>query len=1247
MSDIDVVARLTLNAQQFSAEATSRLDGMRDRAASTARDIKQSFGQSLAEVKKLASQGLELPRTKAGSLDLSGEIKALKEAATGADRNAQSLRELQAAQLAAAAAGRGNAEVLQQDAKAAEVAAVQQDQLAARARARIGTLEAVQVELNKTTSMVERDAGASDQSSKADYRAVQAKQMLQHQIRAIGDSFAFGAPLSQVFAQHMGGLAEIMALYGQAAAHSTKETEGAGEAAEKGGTDVEGFTGKVAEGGEHLTKMGGKLAAVGEFLGGPWGFALITAVNVLAPFVGKLFESNDALGEAVAKLAADAEATDAAREAKAAFAVTEAGVISSIRSVTDELKQQNDALKTNAELAVEKVTRDLRLLRAGRPQQQQALADRQRELDASGVTAGVDDNPDAALASAARARQARDDAQSALDRTNKAIAEGEAALLGSQKNLAAEAAKRDTDAVAAIHYQYERAGGLIDQAKKHATAEEAVNGVLRQRLALLEREEAAAIKKAQDAQRDRSPSLGSQLDEERGARLLTSAKSYNGLSENSASGRGQLSALFKQANENVDPKMTAWCAAFVNAVLATNGLPGSGSLSARSFLGYGENTDKPSKGDIVVLKTGKTQEHVGFYAGEGANGRILVTGGNQSGGRVSTTSFARSEVEAFRRAPDAASVYKDEKQAAADLAKAAEQAAKVVGSFDPFAAMARRPTQVEDNVSRTAREMFGPISFKTDSLSGGSLERWEGALKAGHDTNEKLAQDRLNTERGIYEALGDAYSAVFEGRTRDIAAGLKREGAAALSAIVAHGAADLVQKLPDGLKSMLTGKNLKEGAGYGALGGSAFASITGGKQSAVGSEIGGALGEVAGKALGKSISAGASGLAKSLGGAAGPIGAVLGGVVGNVLGGLLAKPIKGSVSITGASTSSTSGSSKVTGQLAGDASNVQQSLSRIAQALGATVGSFDVAIGKRDDWYHVGGSSSVNVDAAHPAGLIYEGKDEAAAVKAAIANAISDGAIMGVSKASQVILQSGQDLDQALAKALSIESIPRDLMAALDPVGAALDDFNKKWKVTVDALHEGGATAEQFAQAEQLYKLQLDQVKASTASASQGLKDFLLTLKLGSDSPYSLRDQEVAAKAALQPFLDQIGAGQNVDQAKFQAASKSYLDVERGLYGSTQGYFDAQDLIQSAVNSAISTIDNAVPISTPVESPFLKAAADNTAATASNTQTQNELLSQVSDTMSDVRALLGSIADGGGQNLSTFIGADRLYLPAG
>jgi uncharacterized protein (TIGR02594 family) len=88
----------------------------------------------------------------------------------------------------------------------------------------------------------------------------------------------------------------------------------------------------------------------------------------------------------------------------------------------------------------------------------------------------------------------------------------------------------------------------------------------------------------------------------------------------------------------VDPVRTEWCAAFVNAILEIDGIPGSDSVSdypltARSFLSWGEPVDPEDirRGDIVVFPRGTQgwQGHVGFFVEE-RNGRWLILGGNQS-----------------------------------------------------------------------------------------------------------------------------------------------------------------------------------------------------------------------------------------------------------------------------------------------------------------------------------------------------------------------------------------------------------------------------------------------------------------------------------------------------------------------------------------------------------------------------------------------------------------------------------------
>lgn len=100
----------------------------------------------------------------------------------------------------------------------------------------------------------------------------------------------------------------------------------------------------------------------------------------------------------------------------------------------------------------------------------------------------------------------------------------------------------------------------------------------------------------------------------------------------------------------IDPRLIPWCAAFVNRVLEISGLQGTDSLMARSFLNFGQAVKLPRVGDIVVLRRGSNPAsgHVGFYMGEGDQGRIRVLGGNQRH-QVSIAEYPRGQVLGYRR----------------------------------------------------------------------------------------------------------------------------------------------------------------------------------------------------------------------------------------------------------------------------------------------------------------------------------------------------------------------------------------------------------------------------------------------------------------------------------------------------------------------------------------------------------------------------------------------------------------------
>ena len=173
----------------------------------------------------------------------------------------------------------------------------------------------------------------------------------------------------------------------------------------------------------------------------------------------------------------------------------------------------------------------------------------------------------------------------------------------------------------------------------------------------------------------------------------------------------------------------------------------------------------------------------------------------------------------------------------------------------------------------------------------------------------------------------------------------------------------------------------------------------------------------------------------------------------------------------------------------------------------------------------------------------------------------------------------------------------------------------------------------------------MDDLKKQYSQSADVLKQFRDSLNFGSSSPLALRDQEGAARAALQPYLNQINSGQSVDQQAYQQAAQSYLDIERQLYGSTSSFFRAFDEIQASTSKAIAAIDNATPILTG-DSPFVRATADAAKATADSTKTSAQILAQQTDFLAklpNIEALLTRIA-GNAVASTGFISSGRGFI---
>ncbi len=228
--------------------------------------------------------------------------------------------------------------------------------------------------------------------------------------------------------------------------------------------------------------MAGGTSKFATFLGGPWGIAAAVGVQALVPLVAKLFEGSDAVSDETAKLEENARQALATARAKDAFARSEEGARDSVRNLTEDLKEQNDALRTRAELLNRQAHQDLATLQTSQAADQDRLA----RLSASPSKGNFSE---------------RNRLREAIAERSAEILQAERNLLATRADLAEEAARRIVDPVAGIRRAYDGPDGLITKAKQAAVAEGAVTAATRDRIAALIRERDAKIEAEQARQR--------------------------------------------------------------------------------------------------------------------------------------------------------------------------------------------------------------------------------------------------------------------------------------------------------------------------------------------------------------------------------------------------------------------------------------------------------------------------------------------------------------------------------------------------------------------------------------------------------------------------------------------------------------------------------------------------------------------------------------------------------------------------
>lgn len=417
------------------------------------------------------------------------------------------------------------------------------------------------------------------------------------------------------------------------------------------------------------------------------------------------------------------------------------------------------------------------------------------------------------------------------------------------------------------------------------------------------------------------------------------------------------------------------------------------------------------------------------------------------------------------------------------------------------------------------------------------------------------------------------------------------------------------------------------------------------------SKIGQGLGKYAGKGLAGAFEGqAASSLANLVGIKTSSTGSAIGGAIGGLTGipgagaflglagGIVGKLFEG-VKSGRATISSVDGKAELGGDekirdaLSGTAKNVQSGIQKIADALGADVGSFNVSIGKREDYYRVDGGGSSRVSEKHPGiPLLYNGKDEAEAIEIAIRNAISDGAVKDVSPAVAKALQRSGSLDKAVAEAVKVQQLERSLGGLTGQLRAVFETFDRTAADRVRLAKTYGLDLLQVEKlnAQERAKLLEDTLKSRVGS----LKDLLTSMTSGDLFEGSAVDRR-------QTLLKDIATARADAEAGKDGAADKVAELYRQLLATSKEAFGTGGDEYAADRKAASETARAL---IDMETKRVNGAAGIQAAQTSAIEAGNALSAQMLKAAEAQTDLLQELVDQGRQGAGLTVVPDRTLI---
>ena len=266
------------------------------------------------------------------------------------------------------------------------------------------------------------------------------------------------------------------------------------------------FASQIGQVTQAVQLMAGGTSKFATFMNGPWGIAITVGTIILAPFVAKLFEGNDALDEAIDKMKKDAAETEINRRAKEAFAKTLEGQIALQRELNEELekgvqsqRQQQQAQLTNAQKSLDSLRKSRAQTADDLTKAEKRLADLDKELkNPSLLAAGSEGYMQGLLLALGKAQDEVDTLKKKLSDADTSITKAQRSIRAARVPLQEDEAKAAADPIAAINRQYDI---MRDRAVSAALGNEQLSRALGGTLANLEKQRKAAVDAAQAQER--------------------------------------------------------------------------------------------------------------------------------------------------------------------------------------------------------------------------------------------------------------------------------------------------------------------------------------------------------------------------------------------------------------------------------------------------------------------------------------------------------------------------------------------------------------------------------------------------------------------------------------------------------------------------------------------------------------------------------------------------------------------------